>query len=384
MHLEFSTKQMTAAMKAVKKMFDKASCSDIEGGCQDCLVASDKGGALLESAGGGLYTKIVFPADVKEPGRVTINRSVLQSLRMNGDRSTFSHKPGGKNLKFRNGQFAGELAVGEAFEAVEAARPVNIPDLTISMPALVAKAASKRTCLSPTIDNTVLRMKLVVDGKVMTLSCNDAFRAAAVRSRLDEDSFGEGDIEVPALFFNTVLQSIEDSRVQIGFNDTMFRIAGGGYDICHPVLQEAEKPMADVFGRFEMLKQSGNPSVAATIDASALREALASVTSVAPVGSGTDIRVEMAFAEKANGQHLTTTVRSKTSKGKFSVGVRGLQLADDAEPVLMSSRFLLEMVNLMSTDEVEFLAWDNLAVLKSEKVGCCMFVPQLMGDDDED
>lgn len=380
MQLEFATKQMGAAMKAVKKMFDKATCGDAEPGAHDCLVASAEGGAMLESAAGGLYTKVVFPADVKEAGRVSINRATLHALKMAGERSTFTHKPGSKQLKFKSGQFVGELAVGEAFDTIEAARPADIPDLTISMPALVAKAAAKRTCLNPTLD-TLLRMKLTVADKLMTLSCNDSFRAAAVRSKLDDDSEGEGEIEVPAQFFNTVLQSIEDSRVHIGFNDTMFRIAGGGYDICHPVLQENEKPMADVFGRFEMLKQSGEPGVSATIDAASMRDALSAVTSVAPVGSGNDVRVQLLFSEKNDGQ-LTTVVQSKTSKGKFNMPVRALRV-NSRVPVLMSAKFLLEMFGLMSTDEATFLAWEQLVVLQSEKVGCCMFMPQLMSDDEE-
>lgn len=380
MQLEFATKQMTAAMKAVKKMVDKSTCSDADG--QDCLVASlEDGTAMLESATGGLYIKVVFPADVKDAGRVAIARSTLHALRLAGERSTFTHKPGSKQLKFKCGQFVGELAVGEAFDTIEAARPASIPELSISMPALVAKAAAKRTCLTPTVD-TLLRMKLTVEDKVMTLSCNDSFRAAAVRSRLDEDSRGEGEIEVPAAFFNTVLQSIEDSRVHIGFNDTMFRIAGGGFDICHPVMQENEKPMADVFGRFEMLKQSGDPIVSATIDAVGIRDALSAVTSVAPVGSN-DVRVELLFSEKNDGQ-LTTVVRSKTSRGKFNMPVRNLRI-NSRVPVLMGAKFLLEMFGLMSADEAEFLAWEQLVVLRSEKVGCCMFMPQIMSAaDDED
>lgn len=382
MQLEFATKQMTAAMRAVKKMFDKATV-DADPGGQDCLVASmEDGTAMLESAAGGLYTKVVFPADVKEAGRVAISRATLQALKMVGERTTFTHKPGSKQLKFISGQFVGELAVGEAFDQIEAARPADIPDLTISMPALTAKAAAKRTCLNPTLD-TLLRMKLTVEGGVMTLSCNDSFRAAAVRSKLDDDSQGEGEIEVPAAFFNTVVQSIEDSRMHIGFNDRMFRISGGGFDVCHPVLQENEKPMADVFGRFDMLKQSGDPVVLATIDASSMRDALSAVTSVAPVGSGNDVRVELLFSEKNDGQ-LTTVVRSKTSKGKFNMPVRGLQI-NSRVPVLMNAKFLLEMFGLMSTDEAVFLAWEQLVVLASEKVGCCMFMPQLMGvDADED
>lgn len=372
MELEFSTKQMTGAMKAVKKMFDKGPFSDAAPS-DDCLVASvDNGTALLESAAGGLYTKVTFPANVKEEGRVAISRSALHALKLQGERCTFSHRPGTNVMRFKSGQFVGEMSVGEAFEQIEAARPASIPKLKLSMPALVAKAAAKRTCISPTID-MVMRMKLKVEGRRMTLSCNDPFRAAAVRSNLDDDSQGEGEIDVPAVFFNTVLQAIEDSQVHLGFNDKVFRISGGGFDVCHPVMQKPEKPMTDVFARFEAFKQE-EPVVTATIDASAMREAVASVASVAPVGSG-DVRIELAFSDK-NGGQVSAGVKSATSKGSFSIGVRSLRLGSKA-PVTISAKYLNEMFSLMATDEADFYAWERAVVLQSEKVGCCMIMPQL-------
>lgn len=372
MELEFETRQMTSAMKAVKKMFDKGPYSETDVGGEDCLVAVvNDGTAMLESACGGLYAKAMFPADVREAGRLAINRTCLHALKLQGDRSTFTHKTGTNRLKFKSGQFTGELAVGEAFDAIEAARPPSIPELSIQMPALVAKAAAKRTCLNATLD-TLLRMRLTVEGKQMTLSCNDNFRAAAVRTNLDEDSHGEGEIDVPAVFFNTVLQSIEDTRVHLGFNEQYFRVCGGGFDICHTVMQEPEKPMVDVFAKVEGYR-ADEPVVIATVDTGQLRDAIASVTSVAP--SSGEVKLEMMFGEK-NGGQLTTAVRSATSRGKFNIPVRSLQV-NSRVPVNISAKYLLEMLNLLSSDEMSFCAWERVIVLQAEKVGCCMIMPQL-------
>ena len=49
----------------------------------------------------------------------------------------------------------------------------------------------------------------------------------------------------------------------------------------------------------------------------------------------------------------------------------------------LSAKYLLEMFGLIATEEATFLAWDQLVVLASEKVGCCMFMPQLMDDVEE-
>jgi DNA polymerase III sliding clamp (beta) subunit (PCNA family) len=374
MQLEFATKQMSAAMKAVKKMFDKGPFAEADPGCQDCLVASiSEGSAMLESAANGLYTKATFPADVKEAGKVVINRASLHALKLFGERSTFKHKPGTNQLEFKSGQFVGKLSVSEVFAEIEASRPAKIPELSISMPALTAKAAGKRTCLNATLD-TLLRMKLTVEGKCMTLSCNDNFRAAAVRSNLDDDSHGEGEIEVPAVFFNTVLQSIEDSQIHIGFNDNIFRVAGGGFDICHPVMGKAEKPMVDVFERFDSLKKTA-PDIVATIDTAALKDAISAVSSVAPVGTGSEIKIDLKFSDK-NGGQVTTHVRSATSSGEFHVPLRSVQINNN-KPIAINAKFLLEMMNLLSTDETELYAWPRLIILRSEKVGSCMIMPQL-------
>ena len=376
MHLEFSTKQMTTAMKAVKKMFDKGPFSDAEASVNDCLVASvDDGMAMLESASGGLHTKVTFPADIKQEGRVSISRLALHALRLGGERSTFTHQPGSRKMKFKSGQFQGELAVGEAFDEIEAARPANIPELTLSMPALVAKAAAKRTCLNATLD-TLLRMKLTVEGGRMTLSCNDSFRAAAVRANLADDAEGDGEFEVPAVFFNTVLQSIEDQQIRFGFNDNVFRICGGGFDVCHPVMQENEKPMADVFGKFDQLKKKA-PLVVASVSPTAIRDAITAVTSVAPVGSGSEVKVDLTFSDKNDGQ-LTTSMLSSVSKGKYTIPLQTLRKLNTDEPVQMNAKFLLEMFALLSADEADFYAWEQLVVLHAEKVGCCMIIPQLM------
>jgi DNA polymerase III sliding clamp (beta) subunit (PCNA family) len=381
MQLEFATKQMTTAMKSVKKFFDKGVFADADPGCQDCLVASvNDGTAMLESAGSGLYTKATFPATVQEPGRIAINRTTLHALKLSGDRSTFKHADGANQMKFTSGQFTGELAVGQVFDEIEAARPARVPKLTMSMPALVAKASAKRTCLNTTLDNQP-RMKLLIQDRKMTLSCNDSFRAAAVQNNLDEDSTGEGEIELPAVFFNTVLQAIEDTRVQIGFNDNVFRIAGGAFDVCHPVMQSNDKPIINVFDRFATLKQT-DPTVVATVDTAMMRDAIGAVTSVAPSGAGLEVKLELFFSEKNNGQ-LTTAVKSASSRGKFHLPLRTLRI-NNRVPISLNARYIHELLNLMNTDEVEFYAWEQVVVLSSEKVGCCMLMPQLMKNRDED
>ena len=377
MQLDFSTKQMTVAMKAIKKMFDKGPFSDADvSTTNDCLVASvDDGTAMLESASAGLHTKVTFPADVKQAGQVSISRLALHALRLQGERSTFTHQPGSRKMKFKSGQFHGELSVSEAFDDIEAARPAETPELTLSMPALVAKAASKRCCLNATLD-TLLRMKLHVEDGKMTLSCNDSFRAAAVRANLADDASGSGELEVPAVFFNTVLQSIEDQQIRFGFNDKVFRIFGGGFDVCHPVMQENEKPMADVFGKFEQLKRKP-PLVVASVSPPAIRDAITAVTSVAPVGSGNEIRVDLTFSDKNNGQ-LTTSMQSAVSKGKYTIPLQALRKLETEDPITMNAKFLLEMFALLSADEADFYAWEQLVVLHAEKVGCCMIMPQLV------
>lgn len=380
MQLEFSTKQMTTAMQAVKKMFDKGPFADADPGCQDCLVASvNEATAMLESAAGGLYTKATFPANVKEAGRVVINRSALHALKLSGERSSFQYKPGSHQLKFKSGQFSGELVVGEVFDEIEAARPAVIPELTLSLPSLTAKGAAKRICMASTLD-AVLRMKLTVQHRQMTLSCNDSFRAAAVRANLDDEAVGDGEIEVPAVFFNTVLQSIEDTRVSVGFNSNVFRIAGGCFDICHPVMQEADRPMTDVFDRLDVFKQN-DPIVIATIDTSMLRDSIKSVTSLAPVGTSSEVKVEFMFSER-NGGQLTTALRSATSKGKFQIPLRSPRI-NHRVPVCVNAKYMIEMLNLIAADEIELYAWDRVVAIMSEKVGCCMFIPQLKSRDEE-
>ena len=91
----------------------------------------------------------------------------------------------------------------------------------------------------------------------------------------------------------------------------------------------------------------------------------------------TDSSLDLTFSDKNSGQ-LTTSMQSSVSKGKYTIPLQALRKLNTDEPVQMNAKFLLEMFALLSADEADFYAWEQLVVLHAEKVGCCMIIPQLM------
>jgi DNA polymerase III sliding clamp (beta) subunit (PCNA family) len=378
MQIEFETKLMTTTIKTVNRLFTKGPFTAEDPGLEDCVLNAEDGSVTIESASSGLYVKACFPANVAEPGRVAISRATLQSLVLKSPRCSFKHDPKKSWLHFESGYFQGRLPVHTRFDEFDATRPAQIPELTLSMPAPVAKAAAKRTCLGTTIE-TLLRMRLWVRDKHMTLSCNDSFRAAAVDSALDDESEGSGEIDVPAVFFNTILQAIDDSRVRLGFNESVFRICGGNFDVCHAVLKEPERPMVDVFGRVEQALQAETPLLKANLNVLELREAVNTVSSINSRG-GKDVRVELSFSER-NGGQVVAAVNSTVGTGKCALPARELEISTRV-PVIVSAKFIGEMLGLLSTDDATFYAWPRMIVLSSRKVGCQMIMPQIRAKDE--
>ena len=375
MDLQFSAKELRTITKALKKMFDKSPPASETEPARDCLIASTANSTVvIESASSGLFVRASMPAKVKEEGRVIINRDMLHNLKLpSGDKVSFVHRPGTNKLRVTNGLINGELQVSEDYEMFEGQRPPHIPPLDMSLPTDTLKIGVKRISFASDADEP-LRMKMRVgDGKLL-LSTNDHYRAAGLQANLDNDSHGTGEIEIPAHFFSHALSPMDTDEVQIGMNEWLVRIQGGGFDIMHPIMNEGDVTALDVPAHLEKLEMDP-PLVEAMVETSLLHDMVSGIITFIPANSTGEAKLELAFSEKNDGT-MTAAVRSNANVGKVSIPVKHLQI-HNRRIIIMSPKYLLEMLNRLSSGHVLFRAWDTQIVLRGEEVGCSMIVPQI-------
>lgn len=374
MHIEANTKQVRAATRAVKKIFDKGMFSDIEAG-NDCYLSTQPGGAALESAAGGLYVRAAVAANVLEAGRVVINRASLNQLRISGDTVALLSRDGKARMSFRSGRMSGELPVIAENGQLKDQKPTQIPETGIKIPTDLLKQAVKRVLLSEQPKEKPLRLRLTVSGTELSLSSNDHFRAAAITVKSEKPA-GAGQIELPAAFFATCLQAADGPDVKIGFNDNVFRVVSGGYDVCHPILEAGDRPMPNIQAVIEAKNRQAPPYLKATVSGLELRDAVADVVSVAPVSTNNE--VALTLKPDTKNTTLVAMVNATGAQAKYEVPCQALVVADGEEDVVMvNAKWLGELLGMVGADTLEVACWPDMVVISAEEIGCHMIMPQL-------
>lgn len=372
MKIAISAKELRSATKAIKRMLDKSPQVGVEQTQNMLTMATATDSVVLETATAGLFVRVTLPAEVNETGRFVINRDMLFNLRLtSGDKIWLHHTPETFKLRVANGMISGELQVSEDYDVIEAQRPPKIPELDISLPAETLKTGVKRICFNTTCDRP-LRMKMCVGDGKLTLSTNDSYRAAGMRVNLDSQAHGSGEIEIPAQFFGNALAPMDCEVIRLGMNESLIRIQGANYDVMHPVMSD-DSGVIDVPTTVENFERTP-PMLEALVEAPLLNEMLSNVVTFVP-SSAAEAKVMLSCSEK-NGGTLLCSSRDDTNVGKAGIPAKNVTI-NTRRAVMITARYILEMLTMLSPGNVVFRTWDTHIVLKNEDIGCCMVIPQL-------
>jgi len=372
MIVDFGTKDLHDAMKGVKQIFSKGPLAD-KSSTHDCLVASKEDGTItIESACQGLYARVQLKADIEEGGKVVVNRETLAGLRLGGANTVARYAEGDTHLKLKSGQLDGQISVSQESKEVEDQRPINSPDLVVSVPCDVLRVALKRVTFALMTDQKHAFLKAMVSfkGKKVSISTNDTYRAALFQANL-EKPLEELSFVIPANFLASVLSAIPaDHEVSFGANESVIRVAGGAVDVYHPVVED--EGVADIESSVKGLN-SEEPTADFLLNVAETREAFASVVSIVPSSLGADLRLIVSVKEDGNATvKVDTTVGS--AKCKFTVSNVSVQ---NNKPFLLSSKYVMEFLGLLGEGEAVMRLWDKRVLIRSEQFGTSLLMSQL-------
>jgi len=368
MHVIIETKALAGASRAIKQIFAKGPVADKDNN-NGCLVASKKDGSVtMESANQGLYVKLRLPAEVEEAGKVVIDRAALSNLRLTDAKTTLKHKDASTDLGFRPGGLKGTLKISQDFDEINSQRPSKIPEITVKIESNMLREGIKRVLFSSNDeDDPLLKLQLSFQKNKMILTTNDHYRAAMFSAFL-EDEIEIAPIMIPAAFFFSVVSAIPaDTHIHLGINDSVIRIKGEGLDVCHPVLQDASP--VNMEKGIEAI-EAEPPNVEFLTSVAEAREAILGVGSIIP--SNTNIRMNLTVG----GKKAVVKVESSIGKADCWFPVSDVKVNGD-EPVKLSSHYMQEFLGLMGDGEIQVRVWDKPIIMRSQKHGTTLVMPQL-------
>jgi len=375
MHVEFQTKDMQEAVKAIKKIFSKGPLGDNdkdkskEEDNKDCLVASKEDGFIIESARFGLYCRAKINSSVEQEGKFVISRFLLSESQFDGETTVFKVEKENK-LDVRSGRLKTKFMVNHESDMILAQKPNTLPGIKFSIPCEVLRQGLKHLEFTPTIQKGKMDLKLqiLLKGKSLVMTTNDSYRAIMFSADLDEE-IPEALIVTTCPFFSSVISSIPtDAKVEIGYNDKGLRIKGGNLDVYQPALQSMEP--VDVQGHVNK-RLAEKPKMSCLVSASEARNAIESVSSFVPSSFG-EIKLGLVFNAKGK---VTATVDSSLGEGNFQLDVQDVEINDGNE-AFVSSRYISECLSLVGGD-VQLRILEKEVMIVSESNRTVLVMPQI-------
>lgn len=374
MNVTFETKALMSGLQAIQAIIAKGPVADKENKLDDCLTADkDSGEVTIESASAGLYAKVTLPAEIEESGKVVFNRGVVANLKLTDEKTNLGYTVDGDGrMTFLSGALKGGVSVSQEFDGMDSARPLNIPDLVAKVPAGTLRQGIKRVVFaSNDQEDPNLKIKLLFDGDRMVITAHDSYRAAVFKTKLDKPVTAP-QIVIQAGFLKSVIHAIPiDEEISLGLSDKAIRIAGGGIDICHPVLQGVKD--TNIEENIEGIEKS-EPAIEFMLDVKEAKEAIAGVQSVVPASLGTTIKMDMTVTKSGK---ATVKVDSAIGSADCRFAVENVTVNDENAKMRISCKYILEFLSLLSDGKALVRVWDRPVIMRSEQYGTTLVMPQL-------
>ena len=354
MKLTLSGSTFRDAIKASAVLFD----AEIE-----VLATADpkSGRLILESGRNGIYCKQNLEADVIDAGQCVLAASHFSQISFQDQVSLESDS---KHVSFKSGSFKGSLSCSTNTAPIESQRPEKIFKTAVTLPLDILRYALAKVSFAGSIPGTQPGIRIQVKGDSLVLSTTDQYRATLFKESLPTHQ-GEFDILLSPSFLHTVLGRVNDSEVKLGADHGTFRLKSKSLDVFHPSIQTATEDIEEWIstGIDYESKKCGIKTTAEE-----LTQAVRDVASIHIGAVAYDTYVE--FLIKGNKAHLRCIADHGTAQTSLRVD------SDvDKFATKLSSKYTLEMLNLVKTGDITIDFWDEFVLIYGQSKKFCALIP---------
>jgi len=330
------------AMKTVAILFDAEA---------EVLATSDPttGRLVLEAGRNGVYAKQALEANVEEAGQIVLSCAHFAQL-------SFSDQvyleADGKHVSFKSGKFKGTVAGSSDGEAIEASRPEKAFKAKVVVPTDVFRSAVARISFGSALPGAQSGIRIQASDK-LTLSTTDGFRATIFKEQLAVAQ-NEFDVLLQPAFLHTALSRVKDMEVGLGCFKGTFRMKTDILDIYHPAIQSPPDDIEEWitngidYEKRECVVQS---------TAEELSKVIREVSSIHMGAVAYDTYVD--FLIKGGRVHL----RCEADHGTAQTSLVLQSASVEKYMTKLSSRYALEMLNLVKAGDVEISFWDSFLLI---------------------
>lgn len=323
------------------------------------MLRTVPGALFAEVAGGGSFLSVRLDADVKADGKVAVDGEALSGLMPPAPQLTLTAQGGGK-LSFKSGKLSGTTAQFQdgRLDALDGQRPriEAAYDTTIKVPELIR--ALRTTRINPSTPNPSHGTRVVVRDGHFLVCCSDVFRAALLRTRSD-GFIGDFEMFLNIDFINNLLGYADVVEAKLAVQGGVLRLEAGNVSATIPLIQQRKTDQVAKF--IDGLDYKSSTGL--RLPVRELKSCLTSTNSIIG-GNSYDSRLKLSLV----GKQLSMSAES--SRGS---AVSDYELVDQPSrtfgagdfTVVLSIRYLAELIDMYGHDIIDMYVWKNLVQLES-------------------
>lgn len=330
------------AMKTAAILFDAEA---------EVLATSDPetGRLILETGRNGVYCKQALEANVEEAGQIVMSCAHFAQLSFSDQVYLESD---GKHVAFKSGRFKGSVAGSADSEVIEASRPEKPFKAKVKVPTDVFKGAVSRVSFGSALPGAQAGIRIQA-GEQLVLSTTDGYRATIFKENLAVAQT-EFDVLLQPSFLQTVLSRVQEMEVSLGVFKGTFRLKTDVLDVYHPAIQTAPDDIDEwITNGIDYDKRACLLQTTVEDFSKAIRE----VSSIHMGAVAYDTYVDLLI--KGNKAHF----RCAADHGSAQTSLELVSVDVDKFVTKISSRYALEMLNLVKAGDVEIGFWDSFLLV---------------------
>lgn len=325
------------------------------------LCRAETDGLYLEAAAGGAFLSVRLDAEVTETGVLATDGEALGGLSTPTKQLTLS-SVGRDKLAFQSGGLRGTTAQfqDDRLASIEAQRPVANAACTvrINVPAFLRALNAVR--IIPAVTGNTHGTRVTLTPEMLMTGCSDIYRAALFRVPMTDIHSGEMDFFADTGFLQTLLTYADTDEAQMVVQGGLLHVESGNVSANIPLLQQRGGPnqiaqVVDALDRSECLG-------AARLDIKDLQLCLTSTNSIVGTKSY-DSRLRISRTGK------TISMTAESPRGSATSEHELAEEPENAVPndfnVVVSIRYLGELIDLFPSDVVDIYVWENIVELRS-------------------
>lgn len=322
--------------------------------CALYVKASSDDHISVESGGRGIYIKALIEAEVNSHGEAGVGCDRFSNIRLKkGD--TLHVKASDREMKFSSGSLQGKLMCKPTEEDIVNMRPVEEFPAKIRVAAdHLRHAVSSSTFVGalPTSRNGI-RIQAADKLKVST---TDQYRATLFREDLAFTPVGEIDVLLNPGFIQTALARIKTPELSLGLHNGTFQISSEVLTIYYPTIQMEPQ---DIEGWIDSGIDPEECRCTVKTTAEDFIQVIDEASSIRTGALGFDIHFDLLI----KGTKMVSRVSTPHGDALSSIDL--VESDSEKHVTKLSSRYMLEMLNLIKKGPITVKFWDNYLTISA-------------------